>query len=254
MSDYPESADRFARDTAAHEMVVLRDDGLYRHLVFREPTHGFYWFELITTPGQLVFSGDGNSYVFRRNPDMLQFFRSGIWRDGTHHINPGYWSEKLTSGREAATAYSEKLFAAEVAETLAAVEDDYPGITAAWAEHVESEFNIEYEEEARRALSEFRFGESHRAECRECDWQFEDESYTVTAAKARDHRREAGDKHSAPVRDLTFEFSDMDEVQLQDFEWWFLWACRAIVWGIGRYDKVTRYGLKSLAAPEAVPS
>jgi len=249
MTDYPESAARFARETRGHELVVLRDDGLYRHLVFREPTHGFYWFELITTPNQLVFSGDGNSYVFRRTADMFQFFRSGIWRDGSHHINPGYWSEKLTSGREAATSFSEKLFEAEVAETLASVEDDYPGITAAWAEHVESEFNTEYEEEARRALAEFRFGEAYRAECRECDWEFENESYTVTASKARDHRREAGDKHSAPVRDLTFEFSDMDEVSLQDFEWWFLWACRAIVWGVARYDKVRRYGLTSLATP-----
>jgi hypothetical protein len=252
VTDYSESAARFASDTAAHEMVVLRDDGLYRHLAFREPSHGFYWFELVTTPGQLVFSGDGNSYVFRRAEDMFKFFRSGIWRDGTRHINPGYWSEKLTSGRKAATAYSEKLFAEEVAETLAAVEDDYPGIAAAWAEHVESEFNCEYEDEARRALSEFRFGETHLAKCRECTWEFEGESYTVTASKARNHLRRAGDKHSAPVRDLTFEFSDMDEVQFQDFEWWFLWACQAIVWGIARYDRVSRYGLKALATPKAV--
>jgi hypothetical protein len=252
MTNYPESAARFASDTAAHEMVVLHDDGLYRHLAFREPSHGFYWFELITTPDQLVFSGDGNSYVFRRDEDMFRFFRSGIWRDGTRHINPGYWSEKLTSGREAATAYSEKLFAEEVAEALAAVEDDYPGVTAAWAEHVESEFNCEYEEEARRALSEFRFGEAYLAKCRECAWESEDESYTATAMKASDHLKQAGDKHSAPVRDLTFDFSDMDEVQFQDFEWWFLWACQAIVWGIGRYDRVSRYGLKALATPKAV--
>lgn len=252
MTDYAASAARFAADTRGHEMVVLRNDGLYRHLIFREPAHGFYWFELITTPGQLVFSGDGNSYVFRRTEDMFQFFRSGIWRDGTHHINPGYWSEKLTSGREAATSYSEKLFAEEVAETLTAVEDDYPGVAAAWAEHVESEFNCEYEEEARRALSEFRFGEAHLAKCRECTWEFEDESCTATAAKARDHLKQAGDKHSAPVRDLTFEFSDMDEVQFQDFDWWFLWACHAILAGIARHDRLRYYGLEKLATPQAV--
>jgi hypothetical protein len=254
MSDHSEIAARFARDTASHEMVVLRDDGIYRHLVFREPSHGYYWYELITTPGQLVFSGDGNSYVFRRTTDMFQFFRSGIWRDGTHNINPGYWSEKLTSGREAATSYSTELFEEEVAKTLADVEGDYPGITAAWTEHVESEFNTEYEEEALRALSSFEFGEAHRAECRACGWEFEDESYTVAAKEARDHRQEAGDKHSAPVRDLTFSFDDIGELRLQDFDWWFLWACRAVVWGIARYDKVSRYGLTSLAAPKAVAS
>lgn len=252
MTAYPESAARFARDTSAHEMVVLHDDGLYRHLIFREPTQGFYWFELITTPNQLVFSGDGNSYVFRRTADMLQFFRSGIWRDGTHNINPGYWSEKLTSGREAATSYSLELFEEEIAKTLADVEGDYPGITAAWTEHVESEFNIEYEEEARRAVAEFQFGEAHLAKCSACDWSFESESYTVAAKNAREHRQESGDKHPVPVRDLTFHFSDMDEVQFQDFDWWFLWACQAIVWGVARYDRLRYYGLTELAAPKAV--
>jgi hypothetical protein len=252
MSDYAESAARFARDAVSHQMVVLHDDGVYRHLVFREPTHGFYWFELITTPNQLVFSGDGNSYVFRRTTDMFQFFRSGIYRDGSLHINPGYWSEKLTSGREAATSYSEKLFEEEVAQTLSAVEGDYPGIAAAWAEHVESEFNCEYEEEALRALSEFRFGEGHLAKCFQCDWAFEGDSYSVAATKARGHRREAGGKHTASIRDLTFTFSDMGEMQLQDFDWWFLWACQAIVWGIARYDRVRKYGLQALAARKQV--
>jgi molybdopterin converting factor small subunit len=252
MSDYSESATRFAGDAAAHEMVILHDDGTYRHLVFREPSHGFYWFELITTPGQLVFSGDGNSYVFRRSPDMFEFFRSGIWRDGSRNINPGYWSEKLASGREAATSYSEKLFEEEVAETLSAVEDDYPGIKTAWTEHVESEFNIEYEEEARRAVSEFRFGEARRAKCRACDWEFEDESFTAAVSKATAHRRAEGEKHSTHITDLTFTFNDMDEVQFQAFDWWFLWACQAIVWGIARHDRVSRYGLKALATPKAV--
>lgn len=254
MRDYSESAARFARDTVSHQMVALHDDGIYRHLIFREPTHGFYWFELITTPNQLVFSGDGNSYVFRRTTDMFQFFRSGIYRDGSLRINPGYWAEKLTSGREAATSYSEKLFEEEVAETLTAVQGDYPGIAAAWAEHVEAEFNTEYEEEARRALAEFEFGEAHLAKCTDCGWSFESQTYTAAAAKARDHRRETGGKHSAPVRDLTFTFSDMGEMQLQDFDWWFLWACQAIVWGIARYDRVRKYGLEKLAAPKAVAS
>ncbi|MFF7329743.1 hypothetical protein [Streptomyces sp. NPDC008150] len=250
MSDRPEIAARFTNDTAGHKMVILHDDGVYRHLAFYEPKHGYYWFELITTPQQLVFSGDGNSYVFRRFTDMFKFFRTGIRRDGSHHISPGYWSEKLTSGREAATSYSRELFEKEVAETLADVEGDYPGITAAWAEHVESEFNTEYEEEARRAVSEFRFGEAYRVECRACDWEFEDESYTVAVLKASTHRRESGEKHYAPTRDLTFAFSDMDEMQFQDFDWWFLWACHAIVAGIARYDRMRRYGLEKLAVRE----
>ncbi|MFZ4150455.1 hypothetical protein [Streptomyces pseudogriseolus] len=252
MSDYTDIAARFAKDTAGHRMTVLHDDGVYRHLLFRDPQHSFYWFELITTPGQLVFSGDCDSYVFRRTTDMFEFFRSGIYRDGSLNINPGYWSEKLTSSRDAATSYSEKLFEAEVTKTLADIEDDYPGITDAWAEHVESEFNTEYEGEALRALSEFRFGEAYLAKCSACDWGFEADAYTVAAAEARSHCRKAGDKHTAPVRDLTFTFSDMGEMRLQDFDWWFLWACQAIVWGVARYDRVRTYGLQNLAARKQV--
>ena len=48
-----EAAEAFARDTADHQMTVLHDDGLYRHLRFirmaeqedgtRKPT-SFYWY------------------------------------------------------------------------------------------------------------------------------------------------------------------------------------------------------------------
>lgn len=34
MTDYPEIASRFARETSAHRMTVLHDAGLYRHLRF----------------------------------------------------------------------------------------------------------------------------------------------------------------------------------------------------------------------------
>ena len=247
---YPAQYEYLLRETADHEMQILHTDGLYRHLRFKAPTTSMWHWDLITWPGSLAIRGDvGEGFIFTRTEDMLSFFDHGQ-PDG--HINPGYWSEKLTSGREAATSYSEKLFEAEVSKTLTDVEGDYPGIAEAWAEHVASEFNTEYEEEALRALSEFRFGEAYLAKCTECDWEFEGDSYSVAAVKARGHRRDAGDKHAAPVRDLTFTFSDMGEMQLQDFDWWFLWACRAIVWGIARYDRVRRYGLQDLATPKAV--
>lgn len=249
MSEYPEIAARFARDTSAHQLRILKDDGLYRHLRFQPPPtmSSCYWFDLITVPGALIFQGDGNTFAFRRVTDMFEFFRHGIWRDGSIHINPVYWSEKLTSDRDSVMTYSQKLFEEEVAKDLAAVEEDYPGITKAWASHLEDEFNVEYEEEARRALDEFRFGEQHRASCSKCDWQFEDEFYTTAAVKLRRHRLEAGEEHTGTVRDLSFTFSDTWEWQLKDFDWWFLWACNAIVWGIARYDRVNRYGLRNLA-------
>lgn len=253
MSD-TEIAARFARDTATHEMKVLHQDGLYRHLRFQPRQHGFYWFDLITVPYGLIFRGDGESYVFAidATEDMFVLFRKTSYKGS---INPGYWSEKLRSNREAATSYSEKLFEEEVARDLETAEEDYPGITAAWAEHLEDEFNVEYEEEARRALDEFRFGELHRASCSKCDWQFDGDSGTAARLKLHRHckdTKDAGDEHTGTVRDLTFTFSDTWEWKLQDYNWWFLWACHAIVAGIARDDRLRYYGLEKLAAPKAV--
>jgi len=244
-------AARFARDTAKHVMTALHEDGLYRHLRFAAPEGGFYWYDLITTPYTLIFRGDGEAFVFTidATEDMFVLFRKSSYKGS---INLGYWSEKLRSNQDSATAYSEDLFKQEVAKDLELAEEDYPGITEAWAEHLDSEFNTEYEAEARRALDEFRFGEQYRASCSGCDWQFDSDSSTDATLKAARHRRETGDDHTTSTRDLTFSFSDTWEWRLQDFDWWFLWACHAIVWGITRYDKVRRYGLERLAAGDLV--
>lgn len=238
MSDsYTEIAERFQRFTAQHEMTVLHDDGLYRHLRFTSNPRGYgeYWHDLVTAPYTLIFKGDGEAFVFTidATPDMFSLFRKTSHHGG---INPGYWSEKLASRRDVARVYSQELFEKEVAEALAAAEDAYPGVSAAWAEHVEAEFNTEYEGEARRALDEFRFGESYRAACSKCDWALEDDSWVVARRRLTEHTAEAGKQHAGAVRDLTFTFCDTWEWQLQDFDRWFLWACHAIVAGIARYD------------------
>lgn len=43
VSRYPDDQKRFAGDTDEHQMTVLHDDGLYRHLRFKAPTTGMYW-------------------------------------------------------------------------------------------------------------------------------------------------------------------------------------------------------------------
>jgi hypothetical protein len=109
VTDYPEIAARFARDTASHQMTVLHDDGLYRHLRFSSNPRGYgeYWFDLITWPGRLAMVGDvGDDYVFTRLPDMFEFFRA----DRRWGINPHYWAEKLGAGRRSVQEYSEDAF------------------------------------------------------------------------------------------------------------------------------------------------
>jgi len=236
--------DRFARETAGHEMAVLHDDGLYRHLRFTNPQYGgIYSFDLITWPGALAIRGDINeAYVFTRLTDMFEFFRSKRRR-----INPHYWSEKLDGDRARTQAYSMDLFDEEVARELKVAEEDYPGITAAWNAHVEAEFNTEYEDEARRALDEFEFGEAYKAHCSECGWQAGADDRTDAIRQAVRHRRDFGDMHVTSIENLAFTFTDTCEWDLRDFDWSFLWACHAIVDGIRRYDKVRAYGLSGLA-------
>ena len=67
-------------------MNVLHEHGVYRHLRFKKPDRGEYWFDLITWPGNLTITGDMGTYTFARTEDMFTFF--------TGHINTGYWAEK----------------------------------------------------------------------------------------------------------------------------------------------------------------
>lgn len=83
----------FLKDVEKHEMRVLLQCGLYRHLLFAQPGNGNMWFEIITWPNKLTISGDMGTWVFSRVEDMFNFFRSAELR-----IKPNYWGEKLQNG------------------------------------------------------------------------------------------------------------------------------------------------------------
>jgi hypothetical protein len=113
VNDQAEIADRFHQDTTRHQMTVLHDDGLYRHLRFMRAGGGEFWFDLITWPGCLTIRGDyGDAYTFTRERDMFPFFRA----DRHWGINPHYWSQKLDGRRQSATEYSEDVFRQTVCE------------------------------------------------------------------------------------------------------------------------------------------
>lgn len=115
--------ERFMGDVAEHEMTVLHDDGLYRHVRFKKPdTIGFY-FDLITWPGHLTVAGDMGTYTFRRLPDMFDFFTSPT-------INAQYWAEK-TGGAAGVEQYSPRLFRQRVTEAYDEHVQEDPG-----AEHL----------------------------------------------------------------------------------------------------------------------
>lgn len=202
------AAERFADETKHHKMTVLHDDGLYRHLRFMsqepgKPPNSGYWFDLITVPGSLIFRGDGESFVFARVRDMFEFFRSNPDRNMIT-ISPDYWAEKLTSNRAAAKAYSREVLDQYVAGELKDAEERRPGIAKAWKFETgdASDYYLDDEDSARQALADFEYAvEGH---------------------------------------DSTFRFEGTWEWDLKDFDWWYLWACHAIVSGIAQYDEARK--------------
>ena len=253
-------AERFARETAKHELTILHDDDLYRHLRFRNPKNSGYWFDLITVPGSLIFRGDGESFVFARVPDMFGFFRSNPDRL-IARISPDYWAEKLTSSRDAVKTYSRELLERNVGEALSAAEKQWPGITAAWNEHAGEDnldYGLDYEDGARQALADFKFGGSFKADCA-CGGAADFVGGDPDEVAHRGEMwliRHRGPGHVAEVERVEpFRFEDTWEWNLQDFDWWYLWACHAIVWGIARYDEARKTAAAQSApaeAPEAV--
>lgn len=192
----------FLADTADHQMRVLRDEGLYRHLRFRragfefrsyEVEHtvkpsGFFQFDLVTWPGYLAFVGDCGDYLFSRLPDMFEFFAP---RDGDY-IAYDYWAEKLVApqGSRAVRSFSEDHYRRQVEAWIA--DQDAPVARAARRQLLDTERPGD-SAEAHRLLREFE----HDGVAIWDPWEWEFTDY--------DHR--------------------------------YLWACCAISWGVGSYLK-----------------
>jgi hypothetical protein len=69
---------RFMRNTAHHNVIIERDEGVYRHLIFKAPGTNSYRFDIITWPGYLTVTGDMGTWTFSRERDMItQFFPVG---------------------------------------------------------------------------------------------------------------------------------------------------------------------------------
>jgi hypothetical protein len=225
-------AERFKGDTAAHEMTVLHDDGLYRHLRFRRPDRGSYWFDLITWPGRLTIDGDCETFTFARTEDMFGFFRG-------QRVNPGYWSEKV-QGETRVKSYSQDRFRQQVMEDAAAAAGDWPGLAEAAERDIFgdlSAWNTEYEEGARQALEEFEHGATFTAAC-SCGACLEGATDRDAQAWRVSHITAAHPLgHTSKVTRIDgFRFADTWEWDLSDWDWTFLWCCHAIVWGISVYD------------------
>jgi len=185
-----ETRDYFRREVVEHEMTIVLDQGLHRHLRFRRPGTGIWAFDIITWPGRLMITGDIADFAFARLPDMFEFFGGDPDR-----INAHYWGEKLIAPRDC-RSYSEARFRAVVGGLYReAVEDG--AIAPDDAEPVWHDLELE--------VLEYAYARE----------------LAMPAA-------EAFESHS-------FEFHDVWDWDVRDFDWHYLLCCWAIVWGIAKY-------------------
>lgn len=195
--------DSFLKDVAQHEMSVLLDNEIYRHVRFSRPGTNCYSFELITGPGYLLYRGDMGCFEFERMYDMFEFFSSGresyVKQGKVIPINLNYWAEKLeavsSDGRNrtgAVKVYCPNMFRAAVMSYL----DD-------------AEASDEIREEVFDLVLSF-------------------------ADEEQDAYRAVHDFESS---DGSFRINDFWEADLTEYTYHYVWCCYAISWGIMKYDK-----------------
>lgn len=80
----------FLNDVKNHELIIHKDDGIYRHITLRDPKTINLLFNITTFPDYLVITGDMGTITFSRVDDMFKFFRNDEL-----NINPNYWAEKI---------------------------------------------------------------------------------------------------------------------------------------------------------------
>jgi hypothetical protein len=207
---YQLNEESFLKDVEEHQMIVIREDGIHRHIRFKKPGTGCMHFDLVTWPGYLAYSGDMGCYVFSRLEDMFEFFRTDRQlRDGkTLAINLGYWSEKLRavdgSRREASAMEFDE-------ETFKRVINEY---------RVEWMRNGGLSKDDRRELWE--------AVDREVLGELDNGGMRAQIA-AHDFHYRVGKKD--------FYFQDLFEHNFQTYTHHFIWCCYALAWGIKKFDE-----------------
>lgn len=191
---------RFMRDTAHHSVIIERDEGVYRHLIFKAPGTNSYRFDIITWPGYLTVAGDMGTWTFSRERDMITHFFPAGTAEG---INPGYWSEKIEAGthggREAICYdFDDEAFEKGLKEWLGAWQEDH------------NEDDIEKAEAVIQSLLNEGFRDASSA------------CYAVYNA-------------NWPMSVDGFEIAENIGYNLMKYSFHFLWICYAVVWGIERY-------------------
>lgn len=212
--------ERFLGDVAHHELIVIRDDGVNRHLRFKQPGTGNMHFDLITWPGILCYTGDMGTYVFQRTTDMFEFFRQdrkyNLSRGRQLSINLGYWTEKLIAidgnrhGGKAKEFDDEK---------FKRVINEY---RVGWMRGAKERGTLD--KDGRRELWEAVEGEVIGA-LEDGGDQAQHAAYNFNFYRKADSRRPYG-----------WSFTDLFEHDFTEYTHSMVWCCYALAWGIEKYD------------------
>lgn len=203
MAQKPElSYDEFKEDVSNHQLKIIHEDGLHRHLLIREPGSGCYHYRITTWPGYLSFSGDMGCFVFERTSDMFELFRRPI-----ENINFGYLNEKLiAAGRNADDLeYNHDAFESAV-----------NGYLNGWMEdnqEAEPEFIDEQKHKVSSLLDEAK------------EYNSEEHSRWLI--------------HDFRSDEAGVSFEDFHDRTLTRYTHRFLWCCFAIVHAVHLYDEFT---------------
>lgn len=204
----------FLSNVSDHVMTIVRDDGVHRHIRFQKPGTYCMYFDLITWPGYLCYTGDMGTYVFQRLEDMFQFFRTD--REARHlkpgqtlAINLGYWSEKIEAQDkcDGIKKFSEERFNRAVLEDL-----------VSWIRH--------------------RYHQTTKEERRDL-WDAVMMEVIGADEDSGGYRKQVAvhDFHHRVNDSLTFSFDDFFEHNVEEFTFRFVWCCYALTWGIQKYDE-----------------
>lgn len=196
----------FLKTVKENEMEILLDTTSHRHIRF---TGGTHCFDIITWPDHLCVAGRLGNFLFRRDGDMFNFFRSASNAPIT--INPHYWYEKLK-------AYdSDRLAIKFNIETFG---DSC--IDAIKQYFLPDQMHHKHQEELEDLLEDFS------SDVLRDDW---DDVKQIVKNNL--------ENYSFMFKDKTFfSFTEeqCEEISGDDFTYSFIWSCYAIAWGIQQYD------------------
>lgn len=212
----------FKRTTREHELEVLHDEGLYRHLRCAAPRTYCYGFDIITWPGHLVIAGDIGDWTFQRVDDMFSFFRS----DGGR-INPDYWSEKVQVGAGGGGSRATRTFSRD--RVYDVLRDWAQGACSDWGIHGEITWDFH-----NAMYPDLLYGALER------ELRRRDEIGSVESAVRVFEEIESDVRFDTRLDgnyEVNLGLTEMWEYDYTEFESSFLRCCYAIVKAIGMYDE-----------------